>query len=250
MDFKAPLKKGILLKRYKRFFVDIKFKDEIITAHLPNTGSMKTIPLTNVPCYFSTSNDPKRKLKYTLEFVETPTGLAGVNTRTPNTITHEALLKGLNKKFAHVQAEVKVTGETRIDFVLWTWTGDKIKEPKKLRYPDYLSDKNLRLHFIEVKNISMAEGSIASFPDSVTFRGTKHLNELIFLQKSGHTTQILFVVQRENIKTFTPALKIDPVYTSTLKLAKKENVIISAFPAEMTNKKVRLNWTNPIKISL
>ncbi len=250
MDFKTPLQKGILLKRYKRFFADIKFKDKIITAHLPNTGSMKTIPLFNTPCYFSTSDNPKRKLKYTLELIQTPTGLAGVNTRTPNTITHEALLEGLNKKFTHVQAEVKITDKTRIDFVLWTWTGEKIKEPKKLQYPDYLNDKNLQLHFIEVKNVSMAEDGVASFPDSVTSRGTKHLNELIFLQKSRHTTQILFVVQRENIKTFIPALKIDPVYTNTLKLAKKESVTLSAFPAQMTNKKIRLNWADSIKINL
>ncbi len=250
MNFKNTLQKGTLLKRYKRFFADIEFKGEVITAHVPNTGSMKTIPLTDTDCYFSTSDDPKRKLKYTLEFINTPSGLAGVNTRTPNTIVHEALLEGLNTDFENVQPEVKINDKTRIDFVLWTWIGDKEKEPKKLKYPDYLNDENLKLHFIEVKNVSMAEDSLASFPDGVTERGTKHLNELIDLQGDGYTTEILFVVQRENIKSFTPAADIDPVYTETLKKAHKENVKISVFPTEMTNKKVRLKWTDSVDIKL
>ncbi|MGH1468864.1 MAG: DNA/RNA nuclease SfsA [Bdellovibrionales bacterium] len=250
MDFKNTLQKGTLLKRYKRFFADIEFKGEVITAHVPNTGSMKTIPLEKTDCYFSTSDDPKRKLKYTLEFVSTPTGLAGVNTRTPNTIVHEALLEGLDQKFDHVQPEVKINDKTRIDFVLWTWTGDKNKTPKKLKYPDYLDDENLKLHFIEVKNVSMAEDTLASFPDGVTERGTKHLNELIDLQKGRHSTEILFVLQRENIKNFTPAADIDPVYADTLRKAKKEHVKISAFSADMTNKKVRLKWTDSVNIKL
>lgn len=247
MDFKNTLQKGILLKRYKRFFADIDFNGETITAHVPNTGSMKTIPLSETDCYFSSSDDPKRKLKYTLEFINTPTGLAGVNTRTPNTIVHEALLEGLNKDFENVQPEVKIDDKTRLDFVLWTWTGDKSLSPKKLKHPDYLNEPNLKLHFIEVKNVSMAEGANASFPDGTTARGTKHLNELIDLKKKGHSSEILFVIQRENVKSFSPAAEIDPLYAATLSEAKKENVKISVFPAEMTNKKVRLKWTDSIE---
>lgn len=251
MDFKAPLQKGTLLKRYKRFFADIKFEGEVITAHVPNTGSMKTIPLSETPCYFSISNDPKRKLKYTLELIETPTGLAGVNTRTSNTITHEALLEGLNTKYDHIQPEVKINEKTRIDFALWTWAGDKEKTPKKLKWPDYLSEPYLKLHFIEVKNVSMANGKVASFPDGITSRGTKHLNELIELQnkKNSWTTEILFVVQRENVTSFTPAVDIDPVYSEALKKAQENNVKVSVFPTEMTNKKVHLKWTDSIPIN-
>ncbi len=250
MDFKNKLQKGRLLKRYKRFFADIDFNGKTITAHVPNTGSMKTIPLSETDCYFSSSDDPKRKLKYTLEFIDTPTGLAGVNTRIPNTIVHEALLEGLNTKFENVQAEVKIDDKTRLDFVLWTWTGGKSSAPKKLKYPDYLNEPNLKLHFIEVKNVSMAENTTASFPDGVTSRGTKHLNELIDLKKKGHSGEILFVIQREGIKSFTPATEIDPLYSQTLALAKKESIKISAFPAEMTNKKVHLKWMDPIKIEI
>lgn len=250
MDFKDTLQTGTLLKRYKRFFADIEFNGEVLVAHLPNTGSMKTIPLTDTPCYFSTSDDPKRKLKYTLELIETPTGLAGVNTRTPNTITHEALLEGLKGDFNNVQPEVKISEKTRIDFVLWNWLGEESKKPKKLKYPDYLTDKNLTLHFIEVKNVSMANGDVASFPDGVTTRGTKHLNELIELKDKGFTTEILFVVQRENVSSFIGAQEIDPLYCETLAKAFNAGVKISAYKALMTNKKVRLNWTDSVEIKI
>lgn len=250
MDFKNTLKKGTLLKRYKRFFADIKFNGEVIVAHVPNTGSMKTIPLTGTDCYFSSSDDPKRKLKHTLEFIQTPTGLAGVNTRTPNTIVHEALLEGLNTDFENVQPEVKIDEKTRLDFVLWTWTEDKELAPKKLKYPDYLGDPNLKLHFIEVKNVSMASDKVASFPDGVTSRGTKHLNELIDLKEKGYSGEILFVIQRENVKSFEPAVEIDPIYADTLVKAKARGIKISAFAAEMTNKKVRLKWADSIQTNL
>lgn len=250
MDFKDTLQKGTLLKRYKRFFADIEFNGETLVAHLPNTGSMKTIPLTDTSCYFSTSDDPKRKLKYTLELIETPTGLAGVNTRTPNTITHEALLDGLKGSFQNVQPEVKISDKTRIDFVLWNWKGLEVNKPKKLKYPDYLTDENLELHFIEVKNVSMAQDDVASFPDGVTERGTKHLNELIELVDKGFTTEILFVIQRENVSSFIGASEIDPVYCKTLKKAFEADVKVSAYKASMTNKKVRLNWTDSVEIKI
>lgn len=250
MKFKNTLQKGTLLKRYKRFFADIQFNDEIITAHTPNTGSMKTIPLSETDCYFSTSDDPKRKLKYTLEFINTPSGLAGVNTRTPNVITHEALLDGLKGGFQFVQPEVKISDKTRIDFVLWNWLGDKELKPKKLKYPDYLDDPDLELHFIEVKNVSMATNTTASFPDGVTERGTKHLNELMGLQSKGFSTEVLFVIQRENVDSFEAAVDIDPVYSQTLIEANKSGVKISAYKAEMTNKKVCLNWADSVNINL
>lgn len=242
MDFSQPLRQGRLLKRYKRFFADIEYKGEVLTAHLPNTGSLKSIPLKDIDCLFSSNDDPKRKLKHTLEFIKSPSGLAGVNTRTPNIIVGEALNEGLKGDFTSAQGEVKISPKSRIDFVL-------SYSDKKLKYPDYLKVEK-KLHFIEVKNVSMVEGQTAFFPDGVTARGTKHLEELIKLQRQGFSTEILFVVQRENIDTFSPAREIDPLYAKTLLKATKSGVKISCYKAEMNKKKVYLNWADPLKIEL
>ena len=249
MEFKPQLKKGKLLKRYKRFFADIEYKGEVLTAHVPNTGSLKSVPLSETNCLFSTSDDPKRKLKYTLEFIETDNGLAGVNTRTPNTIVHEALLDGLNDEFDFIQPELKISDKTRIDFVLWSWLG-KEEPPKKLKYPDYLKDKNLKLCFIEVKNVTFLKQQNALFPDGVTERGTKHLNELTALSKSGQKTKLIFTVQRENATFFSAAEDIDPVYAKTLKTSIKAGVEVTAFNVEMNKKKACLLWTSPLKIKV
>lgn len=250
MKFNSELKTGRLLKRYKRFFADIEYKGEVITAHTPNTGSLKTVPLSDTECWFSTSDDPKRKLKYTLEFIKTPTGWAGTNTRTPNVIVGEALEEGLKGNFKNIQAELKISEKTRIDFVLWNWSGDASAKPTKLKYPNYLEDPNLELKFVEVKNVTMQKDSTALFPDGVTSRGTKHLNELIDLKLKGFESQIIFCVQREKSKAFNVAGDIDPLYAKTLKDAASKGVQISAYAAEMNKKKVSLNWTDPLKIEI
>jgi len=236
MKYPKPLQKGKLLKRYKRFFSDIEFKGEVITAHLPNTGSLKTVPLMDTTCFFSTSDDPKRKLKYSLELIDTDKGLAGVNTRVPNTIVGEALEnKLIHKSFKYHQAEVKISDKSRIDFVVCK------KAPlKKLKYPDYLKDESLGLHFIEVKNVTMLEGDTALFPDGVSERATKHLHELMKLKDMGFGAEVLFTIQRENVKQFSPCKELDPVYAKTLKEAHDKGVKVSAYQVHFTDKEVYL----------
>jgi sugar fermentation stimulation protein A len=245
MQYSKPLEKGTLLKRYKRFFADINYKGEVITAHLPNTGSLKTVPLKNSQCFFSTSDDPKRKLKYSLELIETESGFAGVNTRIPNIIVAEALEnKLIHKNYKYHQAEVKISDKSRIDFVL------SKKEPlKKLKYPDYLKDESLDLHFIEVKNVTMLEGQTAYFPDGVSERATKHLHELMKLKELGYSAEVLFTVQRENAKEFSPAKDLDPVYAKTLKEAKDCGVKISAYQVQLNKNEVLLT-DQKIKLKL
>ena len=236
MQYSKPLQKGTLLKRYKRFFADINFKSEVITAHLPNTGSLKTVPLKDTPCFFSTSDDPKRKLKYSLELIESDTGLAGVNTRVPNIIVGEALKnKVIHKNFKYHQAEVKISDKSRIDFVL-----SKKTPEKKLKYPEYLDDDSLGFHFIEVKNVTMLKGDTAYFPDGVSERATKHLHELMRLKSLGHGAEVLFTVQRENVKKFSPATDLDPVYAKTLKEAIDCGVKVSAYQVHLNKKEIYL----------
>ena len=168
MKFTEKLLFGRLIKRYKRFFIDIKYKNKIITAHCPNSGSMMGLLDIGNKAWFSLSDNPKRKLKYTLEMIEVKNKKVGINTQLANKIVLEALkhkkINSLNK-FNHIKTESKFSDGTRFDFLL---SNDKEK------------------CFLEVKNVTLLrENKIAEFPDAITSRGTKHLKELIVAKKKG-----------------------------------------------------------------
>ena len=161
MKFKERLSQGTLVKRYKRFFVDIKYKNKIITGHCPNSGSMMGLLNEGNRVWFSESDKPNRKLKYTLEIIEVEKKMVGINTLLTNKIVLEALnYKKINRlvKFDNIKTEVKFSDNTRFDFLLCN---------------------NKEKCFLEVKNVTLVrEKKIAEFPDAVTSRGTKNLNEL------------------------------------------------------------------------
>ncbi|MCJ8276639.1 MAG: DNA/RNA nuclease SfsA, partial [Bdellovibrionales bacterium] len=206
MRFEETLQEGRFIKRYKRFFTDIEFNGKTIVAHCPNTGSMKGLKNEGSPCLFSTTDDPKRKLKHTLQAVKTPTSWVGVNTGLPNKLVMELFKENPLKhwkKFDSAQAEVKISDKSRIDMVLWN---SKDRDVKKW------SLKNLTppLHLIEIKNVTLAEDGVAMFPDAVTTRGQKHLDEMMELMEKGYTCEMVYVVQRQDCKRFKTADEIDP----------------------------------------
>ena len=169
MKFNKKLLQGTLIKRYKRFFVDINYKKKIITAHCPNSGSMMGLLEKGNKVWFSLSDNPKRKLKYTLEIIEVKNEKIGINTLLTNKIVFEALINkkiGTLNKFNNIKPEVRFSDKTRFDFLL---SNSKEK------------------CFLEVKNVTLLrERKIAEFPDAVTSRGTKHLNELCNAKKKGY----------------------------------------------------------------
>ena len=166
MKFKDRLLQGTFIKRYKRFFVDINFRDKIITAHCPNTGSMMGLLNKGNKTWFSESNNPKRKLKYSLEIIRAGKSLVGINTLLTNKLIFEALkLKKIKSliKFDNIKTEVKFSNNTRFDFLI---SNSKEK------------------CLLEVKNVTLLRNKkIAEFPDAITLRGTKHLSELINAKK-------------------------------------------------------------------
>ena len=166
MKFKERLLQGTLIKRYKRFFVDIKYNNKIITIYCPNSGSMMGLLNKGNKVWFSRSNNPSRKLKHTLEIIEVEKKMVGINTLFTNKIVLEALNKKKIKKlikFNSINPEVKFSDNTRFDFLI---SNDKEK------------------CFLEVKNVTLVRREkIAEFPDSITSRGTKHLKELISAKK-------------------------------------------------------------------
>lgn len=245
MDFSKPLIEGILLKRYKRFFADVEIdlggKKTTVLAHVPNTGSMKSCSEPGSPCLISKTDDPTRKLQYTLQMVRSGSTWVGVNTANPNKLGKEAFE---NKTFSHWKnydsfaGEVKISDKSRVDLVLWK--ADK-NQPTEER-PQFPFAKKSCFHFVEVKNVTLAEKPgkdlIAHFPDSVSERALKHIEELLLLIKKGHTAELLFVVQREDCKSFQPADHIHADYGKALRKAQKQGLLITAALCSLTPEKI------------
>ena len=212
MKFSKRLIKGKLIKRYKRFFADINIKNEIITAHCPNTGSMMGLLDQNNEVWISKNNDPKRKLKYTLEIIKTKDNLVGVNTHLANKIVYEGLSNNLINEFMNsdsIKPEVYYNKNTRFDFLV---------------------NKNNQNHFIEVKNVTLFRtNNVAEFPDAVTSRGSKHIKTLVDAIKKGYKSYVLFLVQIQNIENFQIAKDIDKIYYENYLLAKKDGVQFLAY---------------------
>ena len=224
MKFKKTLLQGKLIKRYKRFFTDIKYKKKIIVAHCPNTGSMQGLLKINNKVWFSKSDDPKRKLKYTLEIIEIDKKKVGINTLLTNKIVLEALnnkkITSLNK-FNEIRTEVKFSDKTRFDFLL------SIKKEKC---------------FLEVKNVTLFRNKkIAEFPDAITSRGTKHLLELIDAKKKGYESYILYLIQREDCDSFKIAEDIDKNYKIAFDKALKAGVKILCYDCKLNSEEIKLN---------
>ena len=241
MKFLAPLTEGKILKRYKRFLADIQLSSgEVITAHTANTGSMKTCWEPGWKVLISFHDNPKRKLKYSLEMTHNGQTWIGINTSLPNKLAKEAIENGLIKElkgYPFIKPEVK-TGNSRIDLLL---SKEKETRSKKDQF------------FVEVKNVTLKgddhQKNAALFPDAVSVRGQKHIRELIRLHKEGYKTALLFIVQREDVDYFTPAKDIDPLYSSLLKEASTSGVLILAYQCMMSKEGIVVNKSLPVKLN-
>ena len=224
MKFKERLLQGTLIKRYKRFFVDIKYKNKIITGHCPNTGSMMGLLNKGNKIWFSRSDNLSRKLKYTLEIIEVGKKMIGINTLLTNKIVFEALSQKKIKNFAkfnNIKPEVKFSDKTRFDFLI--------------------SD-NKEKCFLEVKNVTLSrKDEIAEFPDTITSRGTKHLKELIIAKQRGFESYILYLIQREDCKSFRIAKDIDEDYKIAFDKALKKGVKIICYDCKISTEGIKLN---------
>jgi sugar fermentation stimulation protein A len=232
MEFPTPLIPAILEKRYKRFLADVRVLEgemagETITVHCPNPGSMMGLKDEGNPVWISDSQNPKRKLRYTLELMEvTLEGhktLVGINTNWPNKLGFDAISKGLIKELSgydHMKREVKYGENCRIDILLFD---DPLRETKK---PNC---------YVEIKNVHlMRERGLHEFPDSVTSRGAKHLNELGNMVELGHRAVMLFIIQREDGDKFKLARDIDSKYGAAYDEAIKRGVESYAIRCKIT----------------
>lgn len=236
MKFKPPLYSAVLLNRYQRFLADVRLDNgEEITLHCPNTGSMLNCNLPGSRVLFSDSGNEKRKYRYTLEAVTTPSGAwAGVNTARANALVAEAMEAGRVESlrdYFSIRREVAYGAEkSRIDFLLE-------------------GSANGRACYVEVKNVTLEEDATrVLFPDAVTERGCKHLRELMRVCAEGHRAVIFFCVQHGTALSFSPARKIDPLYANTLQEAVAVGVEVLAYGAEISAQEICLNRILKIRL--
>ena len=219
MKFTSTLIKGKLIKRYKRFFADIKVNNSTLTAHCPNTGSMLGLLDKNNDAWISKADDPNRKLKFTLEMINSKNLLIGVNTHRANRIVEHALKNKLIKEFKsikNIKSEFKFSKDTRFDF---------------------LCDKKI----LEVKNVTFTRNkNLAEFPDAVTERGTKHLIKLMESLSKNYQPYVLFLTQIQGINNFKIAKDIDYNYYQNYLKAKKAGVKFLAYRCHLSSREIKI----------
>ena len=229
MQLPKTLYCGTLIKRYKRFLADIRLeRGENITAHCPNPGRMTGLSNPGSRVWVSCSPNPNRKLPFTLELIEADGGLVGVNTHHPNKIVREAIethkiaqLEGYDS----LRTEVKYAERSRVDILL---EGEKMGRC-----------------WVEVKNVHLRRDSresngTAEFPDSVTVRGSKHIEDLVDQIKMGDKSVLIFLIQRMDCKDFKIARDIDPLYYETLLRGMENGLEVLCFDTNITLSSISL----------
>lgn len=225
-----PMARGVIVQRYKRFFVDMVLDDgRAITAHVPNPGAMLGLKDPGLAAWVSFSDDPKRKLPWTLQLVEADGGLVGVNTMNPNKLVAEALAADTIPElsgYAVIRPEVKYSEASRVDFLL--------THPE--RPPCWLEVKNCHYR---------RDGTLAEFPDCVAARSAKHLKDLAAETAKGARAVQLFVVQRTDCDSFAACDDLDPVYAKGLDEAAAAGVEVLCYRCDISPTEVRISRRIP-----
>ena len=225
-----PLSRGTLIRRYKRFLADIRLDSgETVTAHCANSGAMTACCDPGSRVWVSRTDDPRRKLAYTWRLIDM-NGLIGVHTQVPNPLvaaTFEAGRVPGFEAYNTVKREVKV-GNSRIDLLL---QGEGL--------PDC---------FVEVKNCTLVEEGVARFPDAVTTRGKKHVEELRELAETGTRAAMFILIQRMDATVFRPAWEVDPAYSRALVDAVSRGVELLCFDCEITLETIRARRPVPVDL--
>jgi sugar fermentation stimulation protein A len=228
----GELIQGRLIKRYKRFLADVQLDDgREVTAHCPNTGSMKNCAEPGSRVWLKDSGNPKRKYPLGWELVEIENSyLASINTGRANALIREAIEQGVIEQlqgYSHIRSEVKYGENSRIDLLL--------------------QDDDKPNVWVEIKNVTLLEeDGWGSFPDAVTTRGAKHLRELMAMVEQGDRAAMVFCVPHMGIKKVRPADQIDPEYGRLLREAKTAGVEVMAYAAHIDEQSVTINQELPV----
>ena len=226
MQFSPELRPATFLRRYKRFLVDVRLENgEEITVHCPNTGRMTNCLVEGSPCWLSDSQNPKRKYRYSLEWVTTQAGYwAGVNTHRANALVVEAIQE-------HKISELS-------EYEVLSTEMPYGEENSRI---DILLSHGTKQCYVEVKSVTLeGEAGVGYFPDAVSTRGQKHLRELIVMKEQGHRAILFFCVQHTGINDVRGAKHIDPLYASLLKDAVDHGVEIIAYGVSFSPNKAHI----------
>jgi sugar fermentation stimulation protein A len=231
MKFPAPLIRGTLIKRYKRFLADVLLEDgREVVAHCANSGSMLTVCAPGSEVWVSPAANRDRKLQFSWELIRIGRSLVGINTMHPNKLAAEAISDGTIVElqgYTTIRREVKYGKNSRIDLLLES--------------PDRPPC------FVEVKNVTLVRNKgLAEFPDSVTARGAKHLVELIDQVALGSRAVMLYLAQRDDCTDFSACHDIDPAYAKGLIAARRAGVEVLAYGCRVTAKEIKVVRPIPI----
>ncbi|WP_119168813.1 DNA/RNA nuclease SfsA [Algihabitans albus] len=236
MRFDRPLVPARLIRRYKRFLADVVFEEGgEATAHCPNPGAMLGLATPGARVWLSSATNPARKLRWTWELVEPADGigqgLVGINTGHPNRLAAEAISAGWIPElsgYGGLRREVKYGRNSRIDLLL--------------------EEAGLPPCYVEVKNVHLLRGGgLAEFPDCVTTRGAKHLEELGDMVEAGHRAVMLYVVQRVDCTAFAIAGDLDPGYARALTRALARGVEAYCVACEISPREILVGQALPVR---
>ncbi len=230
LPWPSSLLKGTLIKRYRRFLADVRLDSgAVVTVHCPNSGAMLGVNMPGLTVYVSRSDNLSRKLPYTLEIVAADGVMVGVNTGIPNKLVLRALQAGMIPEltgYTTIKPEASI-GASRLDF--------KLTSPDR---PDC---------YVEVKNCHlMRTPGLLEFPDGITTRGAKHLQELIQLRGQGARAVMLYIGQRDDLMCFQAAADLDPVYAATLKKAVESGVEAYCYSTSLSQEGIVLHKRIPV----
>jgi sugar fermentation stimulation protein A len=230
MMFKNKLIHGRLVRRYKRFLADVILDDGTeVVAHCTNSGSMKSCLEEGAEVWLSPAADPKRKTRYTWEMIRIEGNWVGINTSQPNALAFEWITKG---ELPGLEGLDGLRREVK-------WEDSRF---------DLYGEENGRGCFMEVKNVTMKEGDRALFPDAVTVRGRKHLQTLVRVKKTGMRALMIYVVQRMDVRIFSPARDIDPAYGKALDEAVHQGVEIIVAQARVGPESIEFHRVLPVEL--
>lgn len=240
MKFHPPLVRGRFLRRYKRFFVDVQLEDgSTVIAHCPNTGSLQGCLVEGAETFIQPATDPKRALRFTWKLIRIGKSLVGVDTGLAVPLVETAIRTGVLPELGGYERMLReVTygreGSSRIDILLSRGGNVPVSTNSKSKRRT-LPEGDERV-YVEVKNTTLVSDGVAQFPDAVTERGQKHLEELIDVVQQGMRAAMVFCVQRTDCELFRPADHVDPVYGRLLRKAAGAGVelyVLEAAPSEV-----------------
>ncbi len=216
--YERPLVEGVLLSRYQRFLAEVRLEDRTVTAHVPNSGSMRGCSEPGSRCRLREAPSPRRRLAWTLEQVFAAEVAVGINTQRANALALEALEGGVLtlpdlRSPWRVDREVRLGEGSRLDFRLVDGAGPM---------------------WVEVKNVTWVEGGVALFPDAVTARGARHLGELLRVLRRGERAAVVYVVQRGDARALRVAEEVDPTFARAVAAARGEGLVEAAVVVRVT----------------